>query len=121
MDRCIIFFVGAVASVISEVFWNGASRWSVALWGGTGMLMLRRILLRFPLESKALLCLLGAALLIVLRWTLLLLQLIVDHSANTGPKPVISVVPSFAYGLYRFLLIAPAYTIIECLEACFGM
>ena len=29
--------------------------------------------------------------------------------------------PSFAYGLYRFLLIAPAYTIIEYLEARFGM
>ena len=121
MDRFIIFCVGAGAALLSEVFWNGLSRWPTALWGGAGMLMLRRILLRFPFESKALLCLFGALPLIVLRWMLLLLQLIADPSADLRSMPASAVVPSFSYGLYRFLLIAPAYTIIECLEACFGM
>ena len=39
MDRCIIFFVGAAASVASEIFWKGSSRPPVALWGGMGMLL----------------------------------------------------------------------------------
>ena len=48
MDTCIIFCVGALAAMASEAFWYGASRSDIALWGGTGMLLLRRILLRFP-------------------------------------------------------------------------
>ena len=69
MNRCVVFFVGALAAMVSEVFWKGESRWPVALWGGAGMLLLRRIVLRFPSESRVLLCLFGALLLLALRLT----------------------------------------------------
>ena len=89
MDKFVIFCVGAAASVLSEIFWNGASRWTIGLWGGAGMLLLRRIVLRFSFMSRAFLCIFG--------------------------------MPSFSYGLYRFLLLAPAYAVIEYIEACFRM
>ena len=117
MIRFIVFCIGAVSSVVSEVFWNGESRWCMAVWGGAGMLLLRRIVLRFPFESRALLCLFGALLLIALRLTLLILQAL---PVRQDTRLTVAL-PSFAYGLYRFLLIAPAYTIIEYLEARFGM
>ena len=115
MNRFIIFCVGAVFAVISDIFWKGGSRWHIALWGGVGMLLLRRIVLRFPFESHALLCILGAALLFLLRLTLLILQ----GLANRSSEKLALDMPSFSYGLYRFLLIAPAYTVIKYIEACF--
>ena len=105
--------------MVSEVFWKGVSHWTVALWGGTGMLLLRRIVLRFPLENRALLCIMGALLLIVLSMTLLILQSLSARAAGSEPDRIRVDLPSFSYGLYRFLLIAPAYTIIEYLEGCF--
>ena len=121
MDKLIIFFVGAAASVVSEIFWNGESRGRVALWGGAGMLLLRRILRRFPFESRALLCLFGALLLVCLRLVLFLFPILTIRFDRAGREPVPVELPSFSYGLYRFLLIAPAYTIIEYLETFFGM
>ena len=121
MDRCIIFVVGAVASVATEAFWKGASRANVALWGGTGMLLLRRVLLRFPYGDRALLCLVGALLLFTLWWLFLLLRALPGRTGKPGQTTVIFEVPSFSYGLYRFLLIAPAYAVIEYLEARFGL
>lgn len=117
MDRIIIFCVGAVASVVSEVFWKGGSRRYMALWGGMGMLLLRRIVLRFSHTSRVLLCLFGALLLIALRLALLILE---ELPGRRGEAVQVDL-PSFSYGLYRFLLIPPAYTIIEYLEACFRM
>ena len=116
MDRIIIFIVGAGASAISEIFWRGESRRYIFLWGGLGMLLLRRVVLRFPGGSRILLCLLGAVLLTVLRLTLFLLQRLPGRSEGTTGETL-----SFSYGLYRFLLIAPAYTIIEYLETFFRM
>ena len=119
MNRCILFCIGAVAAVVSEVFWKGRSRWSIALWGGIGMLLLRRIVLRFPFESRALLSILGALLLAALRLALLILQGLHIGSDGSDRSYVMIDFPSFSYGLYRFLLIAPAYTIIEYLEGRF--
>lgn len=107
--------------MVSEVFWKGQSRWSVVLWGGFGMLLLRRIVVSFPLESRALLSILGAVLLIVL-WLALFILESISKGVETRWTSMLSVsMPSFSYGLYRFLLIAPAYTIIEYLETRFGM
>ena len=121
MDRFIIFCVGAVASVVSEVFWKGDSHSCVALWGGAGMLLLRRIVLRFPSKSRALLCMFGALLLVALRLVLLILRELPGRTGRKGTLHLTVYMPSFPYVLYRFLLIAPAYTIIEYLEARFGM
>lgn len=120
MNRFIIFCVGAAASVISEIFWKGKSRWSVALWGGAGMLLLRRIILRFPTENRALLCISGALLMVTLRFTMGILQNLSVRAGENGSNGLEDA-PSFTYELYRFFLIAPAYTIIEYLEDCFRM
>lgn len=93
----------------------------MALWGGAGMLLLRRIVLRFPFESRALLCLFGAMLLVVLRLTLHIIQDLLVRTDAAGERRGIADIPSFSYVLYRFLLIAPAYAIIEYLEARFGI
>lgn len=121
MDRFIIFCVGAAASAVSEVFWRGECRRAVALWGGIGMLLLRRIVLRFPFESRALLCICGALLLMVLRLTIRILHTLTDREGRNAAVFPDMEVPSLSYSLYRFLLIAPAYTVIEYLETCFGM
>lgn len=119
MNHLIVFFVGAVAATVSEVFWKGESRWHVALWGGIGMLILRRIVLRFPFESRTLLCFFGAVQLIALRLTIIILsELSKEKHKGKKARPTVDM-PSFTYSLYRFLLIAPAYTIIEYLETCF--
>ncbi len=116
MNGLIVFCVGAVCSVISEIFWKGDSRWTIALWGGSGMVLLRRIVLRFPLESRALLCIFGAVLLVALRVALLILSWILGRFEN-GRRTFLTLdLPGFSYGLYRFLLIAPAYAVIEYLE-----
>ena len=117
MDRCIIFLVGSASAAVSEVFWRGHSDRSVALWGGAGMLLLRRMVVRFPFESRALLCVLGALLLAALRLSLFILHALLRQKADRVTVDL----PSFSYGLYRFLLIAPAYTVIEYLETCFSM
>ena len=119
MDRFIIFFVGVGSSAVSEVFWRGKCRRSVALWGGIGMLLLRRIVLRFPLESRALLCICGGLLLMTLRLTIRILRTLSERKAGNRRAFLTLDVPSLSYGLYRFLLIAPAYTVIEYLETCF--
>ena len=121
MNRLIVFCIGAFASVVSEVFWKGESRWTMALWGGMGMLLLRRIVLRFSSESRALLCLFGALLLIVLRLALLIVQALSRRAADKRPLPLWLDLPSFSYGLYRFLLIAPAYAVIEYVEGRLGI
>ena len=121
MNRLIVFCIGAFASVVSEVFWKGESRWTMALWGGMGMLLLRRIVLRFSSESRALLCLFGALLLIVLRLALLIVQTLSRRAADKRLQPLWLDLPSFSYGLYRFLLIAPAYAVIEYVEGRFGI
>ena len=121
MDKCVIFFVGAVASTATEAFWKGESRMNVALWGGTGMLLLRRIILRFPYTNRSLLCILGALLLLVLWLAFLMLRALPLHRDENGAAMITLEMPSFSYGLFRFLLIAPAYAVIEYLEACFGI
>ena len=121
MDRCIIFFVGAVASVATEAFWRGASRRDIALWGGIGMLLLRRVLLRYPYGDRALLCLVGALLLLALWLALLILQTLPRQPRRSNADVLTVEIPSFSYGLFRFLLIAPAYAVIEYLEARFGL
>ena len=121
MNGFILFCVGAAASVVSEIFWKGGSRVQVALWGGTGMLLLRRIVLRFPYGNHVLLCLFGALPLLALRLLFLLLPTLSHRSQREGSAVLTVDLPSFSYGLYRFLLIAPAYIIIEYLETCFGM
>lgn len=121
MDTCIIFCVGALAAMASEAFWYGASRLDIALWGGTGMLLLRRILLRFPFGDRVLLCLAGAVLLAALRLALLILYSLRDHGSKSTEKTVILDIPSFTYGLYRFFLIPPAFSVIEYLETHFGI
>ena len=119
MKGLVIFCAGVVVAVVSEVFWNGESRWLTVLWGGAGMLLLRRVVLRFPFADRALLCVLGAVLLVALRVSLLILQAL-PRRVREGGSPWLTVdIPTFSYGLFRFLLIAPAYTIIEYLEACF--
>ncbi len=122
MYKCIVFIVGAVAALVSEAFWKGESEgcWSLALWGGTGMLLLRRVVLRFPSQSRVLLSLFGALLLLALWLTLLLIREgWALHVGRRGSCQLAVGVPSFSYCLYRFMLIAPSYTIIEYLEACF--
>ncbi len=121
MDRFIIFCVGAGAAVISEIFWKGTSRRSVVLWGGSGMLLLRRIILRFPFASRALLCIFGALPMLALRYVILISLRLTYSKREHIPCRLTIELPSFSYGLYRFLLIAPAYTIIEYLEGRFGM
>ena len=121
MDRFIIFCVGAGAAVLSELFWKGTSRWGIALWGGSGMLLLRRIVLRFPFVNRALLCIVGALPLLALLVSIgICLTLLDTAKPPWSDRPSIEM-PSFSYSLYRFLLLAPAYTLIEYLEACFGM
>ena len=121
MDKLVIFCVGAAASVVSEIFWKGASRWTIGLWGGTGMLLLRRIVIRFPFTSRAFLCVFGGLELVAIWGVIILLASILDRSHRTKPICILSEVPSFSYGLYRFLLLAPAYTVIEYIEACFHL
>lgn len=121
MDRFIIFCVGAGVAAISEIFWKGTSRWDIALWGGTGMLLLRRIVLRFPFMSRALLCIFGALPMAALQLIILILLYLLKRKEEAGQIRLMVEMPSFSYGLYRFLLLAPAYTIIEYLEACFRM
>ena len=121
MDRCIIFFVGAVSSAATEAFWRGTSRRNMALWGGIGMLLLRRVLLRYPYGNRALLCLVGALLLLALWMALLILQALPRRTRKSDAEVLTVEIPSFSYGLFRFLLIAPAYAIIEYLEARFGL
>ena len=121
MDTCIIFCVGALAAMASEAFWYGASRLDIALWGGTGMLLLRRILLRFSFMSRAFLCIFGAFGLIAIWGVILILSSMYARSDSREPIHILSKMPSFSYGLYRFLLLAPAYAVIEYIEACFRM
>ena len=121
MSRIAVFIVGAILSLTSEIFWKGAGRLSTALWGGTGMLLLRRIVLRYSGTSRAMLCVVGALLLMTLRLALLILAQLTIPTGERRPLRSIVEPPSFSYGLYRFLLIAPAYTIIEYVEACFRM
>ncbi len=121
MDRIIIFIVGAVSAMVSEVFWKGEGRWSVALWGGAGMLLLRRLVLRFPFKSRALLCIFGALLLFVIRILLHVLQALKMRRTDIGAYRFSVDMPSFSYGLYRFLLIALAYALIEYLETFFAL
>ena len=121
MDRCIIFFVGAVSSAATEAFWRGTSRRNMALWGGIGMLLLRRVLLRYPYGNRALLCLVGALLLLALWLALLILQALPRRTRKSDAEVLTVEIPSFSYGLFRFLLIAPAYAVIEYLEARFGL
>ena len=119
MDRCIIFIVGAAAAVAAEAFWKGASRRGEALWGGIGMLLLRRVVLRFPTGDRILLCLVGALLLTALRLTFLILRALPGRTRVKVAAALKPDVPGFSYGLFRFLLIAPAYALIEYLEGCF--
>ena len=121
MDKFVIFCVGAAASVLSEIFWNGASRWTIGLWGRAGMLLLRRIVLRFSFMSRAFLCIFGAFGLIAIWGVILILSSIYARSDSREPIHILSKMPSFSYGLYRFLLLAPAYAVIEYIEACFRM
>ena len=121
MDRIILFIVGALTAVATEAFWKGGSRWPVALWGGVGMLLLRRIMLRFSSESRVLLCIFGALLLIALRLAMLILQDLPRRTKDNEPHMLTVDMPSLSYSLYRFLLIAPAYAVIEYLEARFRM
>lgn len=121
MDRCIIFIVGAAAAVAAEAFWRGDSRREEALWGGLGMLLLRRIVLRFPHGDRVLLCLAGALLLTVLRLAFRILQSLPGRTRRTGAAALTVDVPSFTYVFFRFFLIAPAYAVIEYLETCFGI
>ena len=86
-----------------------------------GMLLLRRIVLRFSSESRALLCLFGAILLVVLRLALLIVQALSRRANKNGSQPLLVDFPSFSYGLYRFLLIAPAYAVIEYVEGRLGI
>ncbi len=116
MNGFILFCVGAAASVVSEIFWNGGSRAQVALWGGAGMLLLRRIALRFPLGDRVLLCLVGAALLLVLGLVFFLTEALSKPTGRHGGVIETADLPSFPYILYRFFLIAPAYAVIEYLE-----
>lgn len=119
MDKCIIFIVGAMASVAAEAFWRGASGGEEALWGGIGMLLLRRVVLRFPFGHRTLLCLMGALLLTALRLTFLILRTLPGGTRGEVTTAFKEDVPSFTYGLFRFLLIAPAYAVIQYLERCF--
>ena len=121
MNRLILFGVGAAASAVSEIFWRGSSSRSVALWGGTGMLLLRRILLRFPFANRALLCICSVFPLLALRVFIHILSHLWEQKRKNKALSFSIERPSFSYGLYRFLLVAPAYTIIEYLEARFGM
>ena len=43
------------------------------------------------------------------------------RSDSREPIYILSKMPSFSYGLFRFLLLAPAYAVIEYIEACFRM
>ena len=119
MDTCIIFCVGALAAMASEAFRYGASRLDIARWGGTGMLLLRRILLRFPFGDRILLCLAGAVLLAALRLALLILRVLPGRADRDQAMTI--EVPSFTYGLFRFLLIPPAFAVIRYLEAHIGI
>ena len=104
MDTCIIFCVGALAAMASEAFWYGASRLDIALWGGTGMLLLRRILLRFPFGDRVLLCLAGAVLLAALRLALLILYSLRDHGSKSTEKTdrrIISCLPAITMIYYN--------------------
>ena len=121
MDRLIVFGTGAALSVVSEIFWRQESRWTVAIWGGTGMLLMRRIVLRFPFVSRALLCLAGALPMLALRLLIFISVSIWSPHGRKETNLLRMEFPSFSYALYRFLLLAPAYTIIEYLEAFFGM
>ena len=120
MNRLIIFCIGMLSAAVSETFWKGETSRSVALWGGMSMLLLRRILIRYPFESKALLCVIGAVLLMALRLTLLILPCLPKGERRESPPKLTADLPGFSYALYRFLLIAPAYTVIEYLEARLG-
>ena len=121
MSRIAVFIAGAVLSLASEIFWKGAGRPSTALWGGMGMLLLRRVVLRYSDTSRAMLCVVGALLLMAMRLALCILAQLADPVGERQPLQSLVEPPSFSYGLYRFLLIAPAYTIIEYVEACFRM
>lgn len=121
MDRFILFCVGGVLTVLSEIFWKGESRWHSVLCGGLGMLLLRRMLLRFPTASRVLLCVFGAVLLAALHYILLVALERRRDFEKGSPFSFWPGRPSASYMLYRFLLIAPAYTIIEYLEGRFGM
>ena len=51
----------------------------------------------------------------------LMLRALPLHRDENGAAMITLEMPSFSYGLFRFLLIAPAYAVIEYLEACFGI
>ncbi len=85
------------------------------------MLLLRRIVIRFPFMSRAFLCVFGALELTAIWGVILILANIWQKSDRTKTIHILLEVPSFSYGLYRFLLLAPAYAVIEYIEACFRM
>ena len=62
------------------------------------------------------------ALLLMALWlSLLILEGLRGGGREGKPAQIQIDMPSFSYWLYRFLLIPPAYTIIEYLETCFRM
>ena len=71
---------------------------------------------RLPRRAFAVLWLLAA-----LRLALLILYSLRDHGSKSTEKTVILDMPSFTYGLYRFFLIPPAFSVIEYLETHFGI
>ena len=121
MNRLIVFLIGAATSTVSELFWRGTSSRSIALWGGTSMLMLRRILLRFSFVNRALLCICSTLPLMSLGAFIHILSRLCEGEGKRKPFVFLLEKPSFSYGLYRFFLLAPAYTIIEYLEAWLSM
>ena len=61
------------------------------------------------------LCLAGAALLLVLGLVFLLTEALAKPTGRHGVRIPVDL-PSFTYLLYRFFLIAPAYIVIQYLE-----
>ena len=117
MERLIIFGTGAGLGAVSEFFWQGRGRLVSILGSGVDMLLLRRILLRFPGGNRAALCLLGVLILLSSHYILTFFQ-----TLFTKERPAVRCLyPAGPYALFRCLLVAPAYIIIEYLEGFFRM
>lgn len=120
MDRLAVFCTGAALYVLAEIFWRGRSHWTMALAGGLCMLLLRRILMKFPTGNMVLLCFAGAVVITAVEYVFgavfnVALKMQVWDYSNKKYNICGQICPQ--YGALWVVLCAPAYKIIAFLEA----
>ena len=108
MDELTVFLVGGLLYVSSEIFWLEKSHWAMAFLGGFELLLLRRFMLRFFALHPALVCLISAAPLLAMR---VILVYATEKTLHIYRTPI--------HAIYRGMLLAPAFSLLKCMQTWF--